>query len=155
MWAKSTLTQVSPSPLATSSGATGNQDGVLGVLSSNGVTMVYLEEVGGANNDRLFDVEVYGDFLYWTGAVGSGFPASASGVYDASYNGGTTDAIIGRVRDNGLDYKATFYGTNTADLGNGIKQVTPTTCTGNESTTFLLVFGTVNGTGLPNCEYQW
>ncbi len=48
-----------------------------------------------------------------------------------------------------MDYKATFYGTTSADLGNGIKQVTPTTCTGNESTTFLLVFGTVGGTGLP------
>ncbi|MBK6824624.1 MAG: hypothetical protein IPG87_17195, partial [Saprospiraceae bacterium] len=103
----STLTEVLGAPAATRSAATTNNDGIIGVLSSNGQTMLYLDEIGGANNDRIFDVEVYNSFLYWTGAVSSGFPASSSGVYDATHNG-ALDAIIGVVKDDGTNYKATF-----------------------------------------------
>lgn len=123
-----------------------NNDGILGILSADGVTMNFLDEMGATGNDRLFDVEVYGDYIYYTGAVATGFPASATGVFDATYNGGATDALIGRYRTDGTQYKATFYGTNNTDLANALKQVTPTTCTADESTTFLLVWGTVTGT---------
>lgn len=46
-------------------------------------------------------------------------------------------------------YIATFYGTSSNDLGNGIKQVTQSDCGGDSTTTFLLIWGTVGGTGLP------
>jgi len=46
-------------------------------------------------------------------------------------------------------YKATFYGTSGNDLGNCIKLITQTSCTGSQSQTFLMVFGTVGATGMP------
>ncbi|MBK8643756.1 MAG: hypothetical protein IPN15_16595 [Saprospiraceae bacterium] len=147
-WGAGQLTEVNS---AAGRSVGGDNDAVIGVLSNDGVTMNYLDELGGTGNDRMFDIERYGNTLYWTGAVSSGFPASASGVYDNTHNGGL-DIIVGRVGDAGGvgNYKATFFGTATNDLGNGIKQVTQTSCGGGGSTTtFLMVWGTVNGAGLP------
>jgi hypothetical protein len=141
-----TLTEVNS---AASSSINSDNDGILGVLNSTGTTFNYLDEIGGSGNDRIFDVEVVGDTLYWTGSVSSGFPVSASGVYDVSQNG-STDVVVGKVGVNGgsASYKSTFYGTSSADLGNGIRLVSQTDCNGNQSV-FLLVFGTVSGSGLP------
>ena len=141
-----TLTEVNS---AAGSSVNSDNDGILGVLNNTGTAFNYLDEIGGSGNDRIFDVEVVGDTLYWTGSVSSGFPVSASGVYDISQNG-STDVVVGKVSDTGgsASYKATFYGTSSADLGNGIRLVTQTDCDGNQSV-FLLVFGTVSGSGLP------
>ncbi|MFZ1423323.1 MAG: hypothetical protein WAS55_05835, partial [Saprospiraceae bacterium] len=126
-----------------------NLDGIIGVLNSTGTTFNYLDEIGGAGNDRIQDCEVIGSKLYFTGDVATGFPTS-SGAYDVSFNGGGTDAIIGAVDAAGTTgYIATFYGTSSNDLGNGIKQVTQSDCGGDSTTTFLLIWGTVGGTGLP------
>ncbi|MGB3226607.1 MAG: hypothetical protein WBB02_01445, partial [Saprospiraceae bacterium] len=126
-----------------------NLDGIIGVLNSTGTTFNYLDEIGGAGNDRIQDCEVIGSKLYFTGDVATGFPTS-SGAYDVSFNGGGTDAIIGAVDAAGTTgYIATFYGTTSNDLGNGIKQVTQSDCGGDSTTTFLLIWGTVGGTGLP------
>lgn len=38
----------------------------IGVLSSNGTTMSYLDKIGGTGNDRIFDIVNYGNNLYWT-----------------------------------------------------------------------------------------
>ncbi|MBK8955441.1 MAG: hypothetical protein IPM34_07795 [Saprospiraceae bacterium] len=164
-WTQSTITEVNG---AGASGA--NTDGLIGILSSNGHTMDYLDKLGGANRDRIFDVEWYSGVLYFTGAVGTGFPLGTGTKYDDTYNGGSNaqigfnvsacDAIIGRVDDTGgsANYKATYYGppgngltqgSNSNDLGNGIKQVTTGGCGGNTSQTFILVWGTVTGDSLP------
>ncbi len=141
-----TLTEVNS---AAGRSTNSDNDGILGVLNNTGSAFLYLDEIGGSGNDRLFDVEVVGDTLYWTGAVSSGFPVSSSGVYDMSFNG-STDVIVGKVFDAGGtgSYAATYYGTSHADLGNGIRLVSQTDCDGNQSV-FLLVFGTVSGSGLP------
>jgi|GEM_PF-3961311 len=134
---------------AAGSSSSADIDGILGVLNNNGTSFNYLDKIGGPSTDRIFDVEVVGDTLYWTGSVSSGFPVSASGVYDSSQNG-STDVVVGKVSDSGgsASYKATYYGAPSADLGNGIRLVTETDCNGNQSV-FLLVFGTVSGAGLP------
>ncbi len=127
---------------------TNNTDGIIGVLNATGTTFNYLDEIGGTNNDRINDVEIVGETLYWTGSAESGFPVPASGVFDSSQNGGT-DVVVGSVSAAGTTgYNATFYGTSAGDLGNGIRLVTSTNCAG-VTTTFLLVFGTVGGSGLP------
>jgi len=125
-----------------------DNDGILGVLKTNGLTPFnYLDELGSTGDDRIFDAELVGTTIYWTGAVSTGFPTSA-GAFDVSHNG-STDIIVGKVGDTGGAgaYAATFYGTASEDLGNGIKLVTTTNCAGVQ-TNFLLVFGTVGGTGL-------
>lgn len=125
-------------------------DGILGILNSTGTAFTYLDEIGGTGADRINDVEIVGTTLFWTGSAATGFPVSASGVYDNIYNGGTSDCIVGKVGDTGGSgtYAATYYGTASTDLGNGIRLVTETDCEGNQ-TVFLLVFGTVGGAGLP------
>ena len=130
--------------------STGNDlDGIIGVLNSTGTAFNYLDEIGGDNDDRINDVEIVGSTLYWTGQAADGFPVTA-GVYDNSYNGGSSDVIVGKVSDVGGSgsYAATYYGTSSTDLGNGIRLVSETDCEGNQ-TVFLLVFGTVGGSGMP------
>lgn len=144
-WGNVNVTEVNGGNTARDGG--NNNDGLIGQLSGDGITMEYFDEIGGSGNDRIFDIEVYADTLYFTGSVGTGFPTGTGNRYDASYNGGQ-DAIIGKIATNGNGYKATFYGGTNPELGNGIKQVTTTTCTG-ASSTFLLVWGTVTGSGLP------
>ena len=124
-------------------------DGILGVISSAGTAFNYLDEIGGTGADRINDVEIVDNTLFWTGSASSGFPVSASGVYDNTHNG-STDVVVGKVGQAGGSgtYGATFYGTSSADLGNGIRLVSETNCQGVQ-TVFLLVFGTVGGTGLP------
>ncbi|MFZ1678532.1 MAG: GEVED domain-containing protein, partial [Saprospiraceae bacterium] len=124
-------------------------DGILGVINNNGTAFNYLDEIGGAGADRINDVEIVGTTLFWTGSASAGFPVSASGVYDITQNG-STDVVVGKVSEAGGagTYGATFYGTASADIGNGIRLVTETDCEGVQ-TVFLLVFGTVGGAGLP------
>ncbi|MBL0235360.1 MAG: hypothetical protein IPQ02_01715 [Saprospiraceae bacterium] len=120
-----------------------------GSFKSDGTAFNYLDEIGGANDDRINDVEIIGTKLYFTGDVGNGFPTSP-GAYDVTINNvNTTDAIIGSVPvTGGAPYVATFFGSNGNDLGNGIKLVTSNACdTIGES--FLLIWGTVGSTGLP------
>ncbi|HNP22917.1 MAG TPA: GEVED domain-containing protein, partial [Panacibacter sp.] len=125
-----------------------DEDGIIGVLNSNGSAFNYLDEIGGSANDRINDVEIVGNTLYWTGAAGNGFPISG-GKY-TSYSGGTSDAIVGKVDAGGsTGYVSTYYGTSGTDLGNGIRLVTQSSCDGSTSSTFLLVFGTVGASGLP------
>ncbi len=143
-----TITEVNGAATATSSAATGNTDGIVGVLNSTATAFNYLDKIGGAGDDRINDVEIVSDTLYWCGSASTGFPVSASGVYDISENGGL-DGVIGKVYSGGTTgYKATYYGSPAADLSNGIRLVNVTACNGT-TTTFLLVFGTVGGTGLP------
>jgi len=125
-------------------------DGIVGVLNANGTAFNYLDEIGGTGADRINDVEIVGNTLFWTGSGATGFPVSSSGVYDITYNGGATDVIVGKVGDTGGSgtYACTYYGTSSADLGNGIRLVEETDCEGTQ-TVFLLVFGTVGGAGLP------
>ncbi|MCX6187917.1 MAG: hypothetical protein NTU43_13170, partial [Bacteroidetes bacterium] len=141
----STLTEVN----SAGSRSTGSdEDGIIGVLNSTGTAFNYLDELGGTGADRILDIEIAGEKIYWTGSVSSGFPTS-SGAYDVSHNGGT-DVVVGAVDAAGTTgYKATFYGTSGNDLGNGIKLVTQTSCGGGTSQTFLFVFGTVGASGLP------
>ncbi|MBP7240194.1 MAG: hypothetical protein KBA14_08205, partial [Saprospiraceae bacterium] len=124
-------------------------DGVLGVLNATATAFNYLDKIGGSGADRINDVEIVGTTLFWTGSASSGFPVSASGVYDITHNG-STDVVVGKVGETGgaASYGATFYGTASADIGNGIRLVTQTNCSGVQ-TVFLLVFGTVGGSGLP------
>ncbi|MFN8330406.1 MAG: hypothetical protein U0T81_04170 [Saprospiraceae bacterium] len=89
---------------ATRSYATNNNDGIIGVLTSNGITMDYLDEIGGSGTDEIGDIEIYSDTLYWTGDVQTGFPVSTSGVYDNTFNGGISDAVIGKCYAGG-DYR--------------------------------------------------
>ena len=146
-YATGTMTEVNGA--ASSSNSTSTTDGVLGVLNNTGTAFNYLDKIGGSGNDRINDVEIVGNTLFWTGSASSGFPVSASGVYDITHNG-STDVVVGKVDQAGGagTYGATFYGTASADIGNGIRLVTQTDCEGNE-TVFLLVFGTVGGAGLP------
>ena len=118
-WGNSTLSGIETRGAAASSAVTTNPDGYIGVLTSNGQTFNYFDEIGGANWDRLMDVEIVGTKLYWTGSVGDGFPVSTSGVYDNTFNG-RIDAVVGVVSDTGgvSTYKATFYGSSGQDLGN-------------------------------------
>lgn len=142
----STLTEVNSS--AARSAVTTNLDGIIGVLTSDGNTFNYLDEIGAAGADRINDVEIIGDKLYFTGDVATGFPTS-TGAYDVSYNGGATDAIIGSVPvGGGAPYVATFFGSPGTDLGNGIKLVTSNACDGSGES-FLLIWGTVGAAGLP------
>jgi hypothetical protein len=133
---------------AARSAVTTNLDGIIGVLTSDGNTFNYLDEIGAAGADRINDVEIIADKLYFTGDVATGFPTS-TGAYDVSYNGGATDAIIGSVPvGGGAPYVATFFGSTGTDLGNGIKLVTSNACDGSGES-FLLIWGTVGAAGLP------
>jgi hypothetical protein len=130
--------------------STDNLDGIIGVLNAAGTAYLYLDEIGGTNDDYINDCELVGSTIYFTGTVGSGFPTS-SGSFDTSHNGGT-DAIVGKVSDVGgsSSYRATYYGGDSNEIGGGIRLVTQVDCDGNANT-FLLVFGTSNtsGSGLP------
>ncbi len=144
------ITEVNPA--ASNSTNTNNDDGIIGVLNSGGTVFNYLDKIGGTGSnvdDHINDVEIVGDTLYWTGSAETGFPLG-SGGYDASFNGGASDVVIGKVYSGGgsAGYRATFYGSGSTDIGNGIKLVSETDCEGNV-TQSLLVWGTVGGSGLP------
>lgn len=142
----STLTEINSS--AARSTVTTNLDGIMGVITSNGNTFNYLDEIGAAGADRINDVEIIGNKLYFTGDVATGFPTS-TGAYDVTYNNGSSDAIIGSVPiAGGAPYVATFFGSSGTDLGNGIKLVTSNACDGSGES-FLLIWGTVGAAGLP------
>ncbi len=145
-WTTSTMTEVN-SAAARSTGT--DNDGLIGVLNASGTGVNYLDEIGGSGADRIQDLDIVDTTLYWTGDVSSGFPLGTGPHFDNTHNGGT-DAIIGKVASTGgsSTYKATFYGTGTNDLGNGIKLVAESDCVG-EGNRFILIWGTVNGTGLP------
>lgn len=125
-----------------------DEDGIIGVLSADGTTFNYLDEIGGSNDDRINDCDIVGTMIYFTGVGESNFPVTA-GAYDVTHNG-SDDVIVGKVGDNGgsADYKATYYGTSSVDIGSGIKLVSQTDCQGNTSG-FILIFGSVAGSGLP------
>jgi hypothetical protein len=134
---------------AISTGSTSSdEDGVIGRINSTATSYLFFDKIGGSGNDRINDVEVVGDTLYFTGSASSGFPVSGSGVY-SSTNAGGTDVLVGKCYKGGGTggYKATFYGTSGTDLGNGIRLVSQNTNTG--TSTFLMVFGTVGASGLP------
>ena len=138
-----------------STGSTGSdEDGIIGVLNSTATAFNFLDKIGassGSNtNDRINDIEIVGDTLYFTGSGGNNFPVSGSGVYSSTYYGGTSDVIVGKCFRGGGSgsYKATFYGTSGADLGNGIRLVSSIGCN-TDPITYIMVFGTVNGSGLP------
>jgi len=143
----STLTEVNGASAATRSTNTNNNDGFLGILNSTGTAFNYLEEVGGSGDDRLYDVAIFGNSLYWTGAGATGFPTTP-GVYDTGYNGGLSDVVVGSVSTTGTNYIATFYGTAGDDIGSAVKLVYSVDCQ-NVISSFFLVFGTTGGDGLP------
>ncbi|MCC6816753.1 MAG: hypothetical protein IT267_10100, partial [Saprospiraceae bacterium] len=157
-WGNGSITQVNPCAAATSNNSTNNNDGIIGVLTANGVTMNYLDEIGGLaagnppnqfRDDEIGDIEIYNDTLYWTGDVQTGFPVTA-GVYDNSYNGGLSDAVIGKCYAGGTTgYKATFFGGGNTDIGNGIKQVSNASSCGGSGQQFILVWGTTNSNNMP------
>ena len=125
-----------------------DEDGIIGVLNSSGTAFTYLDQIGGSGNDRILDLEFALGKLYFTGSASSGFPTSV-GAYNTSHSGGT-DVVVGTVDVGGsTGYKATFYGTSGTDLGNGIKLISRTSCTGLQTQTYLFVFGTVGASGLP------
>ncbi|WP_421797554.1 beta strand repeat-containing protein [Haliscomenobacter sp.] len=145
-----TITQVN-SAAGNSTGS--DSDGVLGVLNSTATSFNYLDKIGGTGDDRINDVEIVGEVLYWTGSAttvsgtANDFPTGV-GVYDATDNGGI-DVVVGKVNAGGSSgYAATFYGTSATDIGSGIRLVSQTDCEGNESV-LLMVFGVVAGSGLP------
>jgi hypothetical protein len=125
---------------------TDNTDGVVGVLTSTGSAYNYLDEIGGSGTDRINDVQIVGNTLYFTGSGASGFPTSGL-AYDTSHGGGS-DCIVGSVDAAGsTNYKCTFYGGTGDQLGSGIRLVSQIDCDG-IANSFLLVFGTTEG-GLP------
>ena len=125
-------------------------DGILGVLNSTGTGFNYLDEIGGAGDDRINDCGINGSTIYWTGSSADGFPTSA-GAYSSTNSGGL-DVVVGSVSDVGgaASYKATLYGGGGDDIGSAIKRVMQTQCDGTEDA-FLLVFGTTdnNAIGIP------
>lgn len=146
------LTEVAPA--AGNSTSTNNTDGIIGVLNPTGTAFNYLDKIGSTGNntanDRINDVTLVGETLYFTGSASAGssaanaFPTTA-GVYDGSHNG-NLDAVVGKVSSSGgaASYAATFYGTGNDDIGSGLKLVTQTKCDGTVSS-FLLVFGSTSG----------
>ena len=139
-----TLTEVN----SAASRSTGSDyDGIIGVLSNNGGTFNYLDEVGGAGNDQINDCDLNTSVIFWTGASTDGFPTS-TGAYDVSHNGGQ-DVVVGSVGDAGgsSTWKATFFGGPGDDIGSGIQKVSQTQCDGTVEA-FLLVFGTCES-GIP------
>ena len=152
-YATGTLTASEVNSITTGSTGT-DEDGVIGVLNSTATSYNFLDKVGASSgtnkNDRINDVEIVGDTLYFTGSGGNNFPVSGSGVYHSAYYGGASDVIVGKCYRGGGSgsYKATFYGTSGDDLGNGIRLVSSISCS-TDPVTYLMVFGTVNGASLP------
>ncbi|MCB0531297.1 MAG: hypothetical protein H6574_00460 [Lewinellaceae bacterium] len=146
-YGEGTLTEVNSAADRSTGGS--DYDGIIGVLNNTGTAFLYLDEIGGDGEDYFYDVLILGEKLYFTGRAGNNDFPTPTGVYDTDYNGGSGDALVGMVDAAGsTGYKATFYGTGGTDIGNGIQQVSTTDCDGNTSS-FLLVFGTVNSSGLP------
>lgn len=140
--------------LTNSTGNSGSgEDGVIGVLKSTCSSYDYLDRIGGSGNDRFYDVEIVGENLYFSGSGASGFPTSA-GAYDETFNGGSSDAVIGTVSTSGgsASYKATYYGSSGKDFGDGIRLVTKTGCPTSE--TLILAFGTVGASGMPTMNVK-
>ncbi len=129
------------------------ENGIIGVLSSDGTAFNYVDIIGGNGTDAINDVQIVGNTLYFTGSAsdaGTDFPTTANAYRTTPY--GNIDVVVGKVNAGGSSgYAATFYGTGGDDIGSGIRIVSTTNCAG-VTTDFLLVFGTVEGSGLPTLD---
>ena len=103
--------------------ANGGVDAFVAKVNPAGTALVFAGYLGGDGNDWGNDIAISSDHeIFLTGATSSGqatFPVTVGP--DLTYNGGTSDAFVAKLRADGtvFDY-AGYIGGNLADAGNGI-----------------------------------
>ncbi len=103
--------------------ANGGVDAFVAKVNPAGTALVFAGYFGGDGNDWGNDIAISSDHeIFLTGATSSGqatFPVTVGP--DLTYNGGTSDAFVAKLRADGtvFDY-AGYIGGNLADAGNGI-----------------------------------
>ncbi|MBL7777910.1 MAG: tandem-95 repeat protein, partial [Chitinophagales bacterium] len=137
-----------------SSGVSGNQDGVVGVIPSSGGTFSMLSRIGGSDADDFYGIAIDPfDTLYITGFTSStnfplGIGASATTRFDNTHNGGQ-DGILCKIPRSGFTggtdpWMATYFGGSGNDRGNTLRTYTPYAA---------MIFGeTGSGTGSFPCK---
>jgi len=97
----------------------GKQEGVVFKLDYNLSNLTWSTYIGGSEDDAIFSIDNDSQYdVYVTGGTSSNdFPVT-SGAYKTIYQGGSTDAFIARISQNGSSLVASsFYGSNKYDQG--------------------------------------
>ncbi|MCX6231641.1 MAG: gliding motility-associated C-terminal domain-containing protein, partial [Bacteroidetes bacterium] len=97
----------------------GKQEGIVFKLDYNLTNLIWSSYLGGSENDAIFSIDNDTNYnIYVTGGTSSlNFPIT-SNAYKGSYQGGTTDAFVSRISQNGTTLQAsTFFGSNKYDQG--------------------------------------
>ena len=142
---------------ASSNGGDNNQDGVVGVIPSNGGTFTMLSRIGGSGNDEFNGLAIDPfDTIYVSGTTSNNnFPlgagATAANRLDNSYNGGT-DGIIAKIPRSGFTggtdpWAATYFGGSGTDIANTLRLYTPYAICSFGTTTSAA--GTIANNGFP------
>ncbi|MEI6697222.1 MAG: gliding motility-associated C-terminal domain-containing protein [Bacteroidota bacterium] len=97
----------------------GKQEGVVFKLDYNLSNLIWSSYLGGSENDAIYSIDNDSEYdVYVTGGTSStNFPTTA-GAYKTLYQGGSTDAFLTHISQNGTTLVAsTYYGSNKYDQG--------------------------------------
>jgi YVTN family beta-propeller protein len=100
----------------------GNHDGFVAKLNSNGTALLYSSFLGGNGEDYGYDIALDGSGqAYVTGMTQSTDLATTPGAFESSYNGGFSDGYVVKVAADGsvLTY-ATYLGGSLDESSDGI-----------------------------------
>ncbi len=97
----------------------GKQEGIVFKLDYNLSNLIWSTYVGGSEDDAIYSIDNDSQYdVYVTGGTSSTNFPTTTGAYKTTYQGGTTDAFLSRISQNGSTLVAsTYYGSNKYDQG--------------------------------------
>lgn len=97
----------------------GLQEGVVFKLDYNLTTLVWSSYIGGSSDDAVFSIDTDKNYdILITGGTNSSDLATTTGAYETTYLGGTADAFVARISQNGSNLiGCTFFGSSEYDQG--------------------------------------
>ncbi|MFZ4399448.1 MAG: gliding motility-associated C-terminal domain-containing protein [Bacteroidales bacterium] len=97
----------------------GKQEGIVFKLDYNLANLTWSSYVGGSEDDAIYSIDNDSQYdVYVTGGTASNNFPTTLGAYKTIFQGGTTDAFLTRISQNGSTLVAsTYYGSNKYDQG--------------------------------------
>ncbi|MCX6229906.1 MAG: gliding motility-associated C-terminal domain-containing protein, partial [Bacteroidetes bacterium] len=97
----------------------GKQEGIVFKLDNSLTNLIWSSYLGGNDDDAIYSIDIdINNNIYVTGGTNSlNFPTTTN-AYKTSYQGGSADAFVSRISQNGTTLVAsTYYGSNKYDQG--------------------------------------
>jgi gliding motility-associated-like protein len=101
----------------------GGMDGLVAKFSANLSSLVWMSYLGGSMDDAIYSIypDLNYDILVAGGTCSADFPTTA-GSFSPNYNGGSTDAFIAKINQDGNSLLAsTFFGSNAYDQAHFVR----------------------------------